>query len=206
MAVSDHTSHDKPVRAEPVAEPDPPRRQEREDAGTDNEKPVTPYSSEDGHDANIEAEVDQGQEQPRVLAPEKSADCPPLSRHTSSFAYTNTVVPRAERRGLLGRFAIIPEIEQPHEYKNSTKWMITLIVSLAAAGAPMGSGIILREFTLLGGSRLMADSNLAALPSMTVDLGVTETVANMTISFYMLAMSIFPLWWYVSSRYLRLGL
>jgi hypothetical protein len=33
---------------------------------------------------------------------------------------------------------------------------------------------------------------------MTVDLGVTETVANMTISFYMLAMSIFPLWWYVS--------
>jgi hypothetical protein len=32
---------------------------------------------------------------------------------------------------------------------------------------------------------------------MSVDLGVSETITNFTISFYMLAMSIFPLWWYV---------
>jgi hypothetical protein len=33
---------------------------------------------------------------------------------------------------------------------------------------------------------------------MSVDLGVSETITNMTISFYMLAMSIFPLWWQVA--------
>jgi hypothetical protein len=31
---------------------------------------------------------------------------------------------------------------------------------------------------------------------MAVDLAVPETITNMTISFYMLAMAIFPLWWY----------
>ena len=30
---------------------------------------------------------------------------------------------------------------------------------------------------------------------MSDELGVSETVTNFTISFYMLAMSIFPLWW-----------
>jgi hypothetical protein len=30
---------------------------------------------------------------------------------------------------------------------------------------------------------------------MSVDLNVSETVTNLTISFYLLAMSIFPLWW-----------
>ncbi|AEO55914.1 hypothetical protein MYCTH_101107 [Thermothelomyces thermophilus ATCC 42464] len=61
---------------------------------------------------------------------------------------------------------------------NSTKWTITAIVALAAAAAPMGSSIF-----------------LPALPSMSVDLDASETVTNLTISFYMLAMSIFPLWW-----------
>ncbi|KAK3301370.1 major facilitator superfamily domain-containing protein [Chaetomium fimeti] len=64
------------------------------------------------------------------------------------------------------------------ELHNKTKWTITAIVALAAAGAPMGSGIF-----------------LPALPGMSVDLNVSETVTNLTISFYLLAMSIFPLWW-----------
>ncbi|KAK4131122.1 MFS general substrate transporter [Trichocladium antarcticum] len=170
MAVSDHTSHDKPARPTPAAEPDPPRRQERPDGRADTEKPVTSDSGK--HAAAV---LEQGQEQPQ----DSTLENRPLSRHASdSFARTIAVVPRAERRGLLGRFALIPEIEKPHEYRNSTKWMVTAIVALAAAGAPMGSGIF-----------------LPALPSLTRDLGVTETVANMTIAFYMLAMSIFPLWW-----------
>jgi hypothetical protein len=36
----------------------------------------------------------------------------------------------------------------------------------------------------------------AALPSMSHDLGVSQAVTNLTVAFYMLAMSIFPLWWY----------
>ena len=64
---------------------------------------------------------------------------------SSSWAHTACVVPRSDRRGLLARFAFIPEVERPVEYKNKTKWMITAIVALAAAGAPFGSGIFLRE-------------------------------------------------------------
>lgn len=69
----------------------------------------------------------------------------PYRTLSSSQAHTACVVARAGRRGLLARFAIIPEVERPVEYKNKTKWMITIIVALAAAGAPFGSGIFLRK-------------------------------------------------------------
>ena len=74
----------------------------------------------------------------------------PKSRSSSVRSRTLSVVPRSRRRGLLGRFAfIIPEVERPYEYKNSTKWFITLIVALAAAAAPMGSSIFLRRCSFL---------------------------------------------------------
>lgn len=56
-----------------------------------------------------------------------------------------TVIPRSKRRGLLGRLALIPEVARPPEYANKTKWLITLIVALAAAAAPMGSAILFRK-------------------------------------------------------------
>ncbi|KAK4151427.1 hypothetical protein C8A00DRAFT_35913 [Chaetomidium leptoderma] len=163
---------DKPARAESAADPPCPDREDAGAVATDHvraggkERHVASDSSEDGNEGNGEiiGEPSQGQE---ALNPEKSV----------GFANT-TAVPRAQRRGLLGRFTVIPEVENPYEYKNSTKWTITAIVALAAAAAPMGSSIF-----------------MPSLPSMSVDLGVSETVTNFTISFYMLAMSIFPLWW-----------
>ncbi|KAL2131016.1 hypothetical protein VTI74DRAFT_5655 [Chaetomium olivicolor] len=180
MVVSDNSSDDKPVRPESVARPAPCRPDE-EDPGavaTDRvhaggkERHVASDSSVDGHELDIEAEIAEDQDRE-----EKTGGSRPQSQRASSFANTRAVA-RAERRGLLGRFTLIPEVEKPYEYKNSTKWMITAVVALAAAAAPMGSGIF-----------------LPALPSMSVDLGVSETITNFTISFYMLAMSIFPLWW-----------
>ncbi|KAK1750600.1 major facilitator superfamily domain-containing protein [Echria macrotheca] len=103
---------------------------------------------------------------------------PVSARRASKFARTDRTVPRSARRGLLGRFAIIPEIEIPYEYTNRTKWTITAVVALAAAAAPMGSGIF-----------------YPALPEMSRELGSSETVTNLTVALYMLAMSIFPLWW-----------
>ncbi|KAK3370297.1 major facilitator superfamily domain-containing protein [Podospora didyma] len=99
-------------------------------------------------------------------------------RRASSFARASRVIPRAERRGLFGRFTIIPEIESPVDYKNGTKWAVTAIVAMAAAAAPMGSGIF-----------------YPALPEMSKDLDTTPTITNLTVAMYMLAMSIFPLWW-----------
>lgn len=59
-----------------------------------------------------------------------------------------TIVPRAQRRGLFGRFAIVPEVERPYDYKNSTKWGITVTISAATAAAPLGSAIFYRKFSL----------------------------------------------------------
>lgn len=81
--------------------------------------------------------------------------CPPCrtrsrsrSRGASSTRRVPVVVPRARRRGLLGRFGVIPEVERPYDYRNRTKWAITAAVSFASAGAPMGSSIFYRECLL----------------------------------------------------------
>jgi hypothetical protein len=74
--------------------------------------------------------------------------CPPQrSKSKSSSVHSRplSIIPRSKRRGLLARFTIIPEVERPYDYKRSTKWLITLQVALAAAAAPMGSAILLRE-------------------------------------------------------------
>lgn len=54
-------------------------------------------------------------------------------------------VPRLLRRGLLGRFSLVAEVENPYDYSNKLKWFITFIVAFAAAAAPMGSSIFFRE-------------------------------------------------------------
>jgi hypothetical protein len=69
------------------------------------------------------------------------------SRTSSKRSRLLTIVARSKRRGLLGRFAIIPEVKTPFDYSNKTKWTLTLIVALAAAAAPLGSAIFFREST-----------------------------------------------------------
>lgn len=87
-------------------------------------------------------------------------------------------VPGKERRGWFATFTIIPEVTNPYDYKDSTKWFITLVVSVAAAAAPVGSGII-----------------FPTLEQVTRDLNSTPTTTNLTVALYMLSMAIFPLWW-----------
>ena len=68
------------------------------------------------------------------------------SKASSSRSRPLSVVPRNKRRGLFGRFAILPEVDRPYDYSNKTKWLITLIIAISGAGAPMGAGIFLRWF------------------------------------------------------------
>jgi hypothetical protein len=83
----------------------------------------------------------------REGAPRGDVEQRPGSLHASSALSRNlSVVPRSRRRGLFGRFAVIPEVEQPYEYKNGTKWTITAVTALAGAGAPLGSSIFYRRF------------------------------------------------------------
>ncbi|KAG9185592.1 hypothetical protein G6011_06923 [Alternaria panax] len=96
------------------------------------------------------------------------------------------VVPRSQRRGLLARFTLIPEVENPEHYARQTKWFLTFIVAFCAMAAPMGSAIV-----------------MPVLQEISTAFNATETVTNMSVAVYMLSMSIFPLWW--SSFSERLG-
>ncbi|KAI9692167.1 MAG: hypothetical protein M1822_006397 [Bathelium mastoideum] len=87
-------------------------------------------------------------------------------------------IPRSKRRGLLAQLALLPEVDDPKNYSRGKKWTITFIISIAAAAAPTGSGIL-----------------LPALSDITKDLHTTPTIANLSVAMYMLALAICPLWW-----------
>jgi hypothetical protein len=70
------------------------------------------------------------------------------SNTPSTRSRTPTAIPRSKRRGLFGRFTLVPEIENAKEHKRSIKWFITMLVALAAAAAPMGSAIFLRKLSV----------------------------------------------------------
>lgn len=76
---------------------------------------------------------------------EKNAPEPePLQRASTELGPPVTV-PRLKRRGLLGQFALVAEIENPKTYPRRMKWFITFIVAVAGAAAPLGSSIFFRK-------------------------------------------------------------
>ncbi|KEY68951.1 hypothetical protein S7711_04616 [Stachybotrys chartarum IBT 7711] len=163
------------------------------------ERPISIHSH-DSHDSTSdktkEKEVDDHVGEDLIHAATVGEPCGtpygepslPPSRVSSHHSRPPVViVPRAKRRGLLAGLAIIPEVERPYDYKRSTKWTITLTIALATTAAPLGSTIF-----------------YPALPTLSAELGATDTVANLSVAMYMLSMSIFPLWWSAfSERYGR---
>lgn len=77
------------------------------------------------------------------------------SRASSTRSRPLIIVPRAERRGLFAQLTLIPEVERPYDYSRKTKWTITAIVALAAAGGPIGSNIMYRTYNTFRGLRLL---------------------------------------------------
>lgn len=60
---------------------------------------------------------------------------------------SSIVIPRNKRRGMLGRFGLVAEIENPKDYGTGTKNFITILVAAGGAAAPMASTILFRKFT-----------------------------------------------------------
>ena len=54
-------------------------------------------------------------------------------------------VPRSQRRGLLGSWTIIPEVVNPYDYPDSTKWTMTVIVAICGATSSTGSSVFYRK-------------------------------------------------------------
>ncbi|KAI1109291.1 major facilitator superfamily domain-containing protein [Nemania sp. NC0429] len=113
---------------------------------------------------------------------EKDRDGGPLSltRSTASSTVPRRAlpIPKESRRGLVPWLSLVPEVDNPRNYDRGIKWMLTVFVAAAACAAPMGSSIF-----------------AASLNEVAADLDVSATVVNVSIAVYMLAMSIFPLWW-----------
>lgn len=101
--------------------------------------------SEDDHDQDHDHDHEQDEQ-----ASDAESGRARSSRASSIFSRSQSVVSRTQRRGILARFAIIPEIERPYDYKRKTKWAITAIIALAAGAAPMGSGIFYRKSKVSG--------------------------------------------------------
>ncbi|RFU29913.1 hypothetical protein B7463_g6449, partial [Scytalidium lignicola] len=150
---------------------------------------------EKSHDPEItdldETQSSEKEEVETVICPPSSndsieavvpTDTQPIPRSKSRSSSTRTkqqiIVPRGKRRGLFSRFALIAEVENPYDYPNRRKWLITCLVALAAGAAPMGSAIF-----------------FPALPQITQELHTNATITNLNVALYMLSMSIFPLWW-----------
>ncbi|KPM34309.1 hypothetical protein AK830_g12265 [Neonectria ditissima] len=100
------------------------------------------------------------------------------SRASSTHSRPIAVVPRSERRGLLGGLTFVPEIQYPPDYKRSTKWGLVFIIALATAAAPLGSTVV-----------------YPALPVLAREFNASETITNLSVALYMISMAIFPLWW-----------
>ncbi|USP78866.1 hypothetical protein yc1106_06140 [Curvularia clavata] len=105
---------------------------------------------------------------------------------TTSVVPEAVIIPRSQRRGLLARFTLIPEVENPEHYARKTKWFLTFIVAFCAMAGPMGSAIV-----------------MPVLQEVSRVFHATEAITNMSVAVYMLSMAIFPLWW--SSFSERLG-
>ncbi|KAK4692634.1 hypothetical protein P7C71_g4613, partial [Lecanoromycetidae sp. Uapishka_2] len=75
-------------------------------------------------------------------------------------------VPRAQRRGLFGRFALVAEVEEPKHYPRRTKWWITFVIALAAVAAPMGSAIIFHNIAMLIVMRILGGGAAASVQAV----------------------------------------
>ena len=75
---------------------------------------------------------------------EDAEDSPAALTRTLSNPPPPVPVPRHKRRGLLGRFTVVAEVEIPRHYPRTTKWFITFVIAIAAMAAPLGSAIFLR--------------------------------------------------------------
>ncbi|KZM18893.1 uncharacterized protein EKO05_0010403 [Ascochyta rabiei] len=123
---------------------------------------------------------------PTIAQDEKNGTHPAVLTRTTSVTPEAVVVPRSQRRGLLARFALIPEVKNPYHYSRKTKWLLTFIVAFCAMAGPMGSAIV-----------------MPVLQDISIAFNTRHEITNMSVAVYMLSMAIFPLWW--SSFSERLG-
>lgn len=126
--------------------PEPPNTPDRRHL----EDEVLPRLSEDRHQNSTDLQRDPEKLVTPGLFDREDAEEPngrAVSRASSARSRPRVVIPRSKQRGLLARFTVIPELEDPYTYTNRTKWCITAVVAVAGGVGPLGSGIFYRTCT-----------------------------------------------------------
>ena len=117
---------------------------ERDPEKGDAEK--TPTADRESSDITCESPVTPDKKEPSDNPKPLTDAVAVTSSNQVDTEIAATKVPRRERRGLLAQFALLPEVDEPKNYSRRKKWIITFIVAIAAAAAPIGSGLLLREY------------------------------------------------------------
>jgi len=112
---------------------------EETDVEKNSTSPTPSESPDDVHELHDETPQDASQPT-SPISPDHHKRAPSIA----SEVFESVPVTRSDRRGWLARVAIVAEVQEPKDYARRTKWFITFIVAVAAAAAPMGSGIVLR--------------------------------------------------------------
>ncbi|KAF2008068.1 MFS general substrate transporter [Amniculicola lignicola CBS 123094] len=135
-------------------------------------------------------EIRQGKEDVITLAPSRASTAtehdedtqkdhrPVELSRTTSVNPEAIVVERRKRRGLFASLSMIPEVENPYHYARKTKWLLTIIVAFCGMAGPMGSAIV-----------------VPVLQDISKAFNASDTITNMNVAVYMLAMGVFPLFW-----------
>lgn len=121
----------------------------RESVQEEHETPQAP--EEGGHEDPIDEFSKRAQQELIERQGSDAATRPPLHHavSASSVAVSVVKVPRSNRTGLLARWCLLYEAEEPKNYPRKVKWLITFWIAAAAITAPMGSSIILRRLCCL---------------------------------------------------------
>lgn len=88
------------------------------------------------------------------------------------------VLARKDRRGLLGRWTLLQEVEDPLSYSKQEKNLIVFIIATAALNAPFGSSIF-----------------LPSVDQIAHDFNTPASMVSLSVAFYMLALGVGPIWW-----------
>lgn len=93
---------------------------------------------------SVEDDLEQGRISPPKLG-SRARSIQDEESHRPSASANEPVIKNIRRRGFLSKYVLIPEVDNPMEYPNRTKWTITAVISLASSLAPLGSSIIFRK-------------------------------------------------------------
>ncbi|WPB08194.1 uncharacterized protein RHO25_012858 [Cercospora beticola] len=145
-----------------------------------SEEPKMPAARENPSDASSTTASSTREEKEVEAEPPQNADSAQTEKQESPESGPSgpVAVPRGERRGLWANLSIVSEVEKPSEYKNGTKWMMTVILAFAAGTSSTGAAIF-----------------YPALRPVAEDLDTSPSVVNLSLAFYLLIMALTPMWW-----------